>query len=451
MPELKRVLGLPTVTFIAIGFTIGGGVFVFSEIVLGIAGAALPVAYILAVIPVIIMVLPVAMLGSAMPCTGANYKYPSRMVSPGLAFTGIWIYVLASFFGQLPLYAISCAKYASLFMPGLNIELFAIGLLTFFFLINLLGIELAAWIQGIMVILLIAAMVFFGVRGLENFHPENFAGMFDKGVLKLLLGAGLLTFTYLGANGIIEIGGEIKEPGRVIPQALFIAYPVVTILYLLIAFAVTGALPFNQITCTKDPLGFVSKCVCGNTGFIFFITCGAILAILTTLNALFIIGTKSLLMIVKDEILPKWAGSVNSRFGTAHILLAVIWLFSVLGVALKLPIETLASYSALGGMIIFVPIMIASMKLPKAYPEAYENAYFKLKGFWIWLCPVVGFIMIAFFSLIIIADMRDDWRKIAFFVLFAVTGVAYYQLRKMSLKKRGVILEDIKGRNDLYE
>ncbi len=450
MSELKRVLGLPTVIFIAVGFTIGGGVFVFTEIVLGIAGAALPVAYALAVIPVVITVLPVAMLGSAIPCTGANYKYPSRMVSPRLAFTGIWVYILASFFGQIPLYAVSCAKYASLFMPGLNIELAAIGLLTFFFIVNLLGIELAAWIQGVMVILLIAAMLFFGIKGLENFHPENFAGMFDKGIGKLLLGTALLTFTYLGSNGIIELGGEIKDPGKVIPRALFIAFPVVTVLYLLVAVATTGALPLSQLTSTKDPLAAVSKSVCGHAGFIFFISCGAILAILTTLNALFIIGTKSLLMIIKDSIAPAWMGNINKRFGTAHVLLTIIWIFSVLGVALKLPIETLASYSALGGMIIFVPVMIASMRLPRLYPEAYEKAYFKLKGFWIWLCPVIGFIMVAFFSLIIIADLKD-WKKIAFFLLFAVTGVAYYELRKMSLMKRGINVEDIKGRNDLYE
>lgn len=450
MPELKRVLGLPTVTFIAIGFTIGGGVFVFTEIVLGITGAALPVAYALAIIPVIITMLPVAMLGSAIPCTGANYKYPSRMVSPRLAFTGIWIYILASFFGQIPLYAVSCAKYASLFMPDLNIEIVAIGLLTFFFIINLLGIELAAWIQGVMVLLLIAAMVFFGIRGIENFHPENFAGMFDKGIGKLLLGTALLTFTYLGSNGIIELGGEIKDPGKVIPRALFIAFPIVMVLYLMVAIATTGALPFSQISCIKDPLGVVSKSVCGNAGFIFFISCGAILAILTTLNALFMVGTKSLFMIVKDGIAPSWMGIVNKRFGTAHVLLAVIWIFSVLGVALKLPIETLAAYSSLGGMIIFVPVMIASMRLPRLYPEAYEKAYFKLKGIWLWLCPVIGFVMVAFFCLIILVDLKD-WRKIVFFLLFAVSGVVYYELRKLSLLKKGMNIEDIKGRNDLYE
>jgi len=82
---LKKVLGLTETTFIAIGMTVGGGIFVFTGLVLKIVGPALPIAYALAWIPVFISVLPLAMLGAAIPTTGGNYKYPSRMVSPGLA------------------------------------------------------------------------------------------------------------------------------------------------------------------------------------------------------------------------------------------------------------------------------------------------------------------------------------------------------------------------------
>ncbi len=128
---LKRVLGLPEISFVAIGFTIGGGVFVFTGIVLKITGPMLVLAYALAVIPVFISMLPLAMLGSAIPSTGGNYKYPSRMVSPGLTFVGIWIYILATFFGNIPLYSLACAHYVQFFFPGLNLELFAVLLVGF--------------------------------------------------------------------------------------------------------------------------------------------------------------------------------------------------------------------------------------------------------------------------------------------------------------------------------
>ena len=44
VPELKRVLKLPAVVFITIGFTISEGVFVFTGIVFKIVGQTLPIA-----------------------------------------------------------------------------------------------------------------------------------------------------------------------------------------------------------------------------------------------------------------------------------------------------------------------------------------------------------------------------------------------------------------------
>jgi basic amino acid/polyamine antiporter, APA family len=449
MTELKRVLGLPTVTFIAIGFTIGAGVFVFTEIVLKIAGQALPVAYALAVIPVVIIMMPIAMLGSAIPCTGASYKYPSRMVSPRIAFTGIWIYILSSFFGVIPLYAISCAKYASAFMPGLNLEITAIVLITLFFIINILGIEFAAWVQGILVIVHIVALIYYAIMGYGHFHAENFVNLFQKGPSNLLLGSALLTFTYLGANGIIELGGEMKDPSKTIPRALFITYPIALIIYLMVAIATVGAMPISELLTLKDPLVVVSKLTSGQMGFLFFVIGGAILSILGALNALFIVGTKSLLIIISDNIFPEFLGAVNKRFRTAHILLTIIWVFSILGIVCRFPMETLASYAALASMVIFVPVLIASMRLPKMYPEEYAAPGFRLKGFWLWLCPVIGFLMVAFFSLSIIVDLKSIY-KIGFFLLFAASGLLYYEWRRHALKKRSIDLDAIKGMKDLH-
>jgi len=116
-------------------------VFVFTGIVLSTAGFALPVAYAWAVIPVFISMLPLAMLGAAIPATGGNYKYSSRMVSPGLPFVGVWTYALATFFDQIPHYGLACARYAAVFMPGLPLELVAAGIITVFALINLPGVH----------------------------------------------------------------------------------------------------------------------------------------------------------------------------------------------------------------------------------------------------------------------------------------------------------------------
>jgi len=444
---LRRVLGLKEVSFIAIGMTIGAGIFVFTGIVLKIVGPALPLAFALAVIPVFLSMLPLAMLGSALPTTGGNYKYPSRMVSPGLTFTGVWVYALATFFGQIPLYCIACARYAHALFPEVHIELFAIALLTFFYVVNLFGVKIAAQVQGIMVMVLIGALIYFAGNGIADFHPENFNDFFGKGAGSFVLGTALLTFTYLGSNGIIELGDEIKNPGRTIPRAFLIAFPTVTIIYLLVAISAVGVVPCERLAAADEPLVAACRGMMGGAGVIFFVIGGAILALTTTLNALFIFGTKSLLVVVGDKILPAWMGTINARFGTPHVLLTIIWIFSLAGILSGFSLETFASYAALGGMIIFIPVLLASMILPRRYPERYTKSRFKLKGVWLWLCPAVGFVIILFFSVVIIADLKS-WFRILFFLFFIITGVAYYLLRKRYLRRRGVRLEDIKKRED---
>lgn len=442
-PELKRVLRLPAITFIAVGFTIGGGVFVFTGIVFKIAGQALPVAYALAVIPVFISMLPIAMLGSAIPTTGGNYRYPSRMVSPGLAFTGIWVYGLASFVGQIPLYALGCAKYLQVYFPDLSAPLAAMSILTFIFIINLLGVKLAAQIQGVFVIILIAALLFYSTSGLAVMKPHNFSNLLEKGLSNLLLGTALLTFTYVGSNGIIELGGEIINPGKVIPTAFFIAFPIILVVYFLVAIATVGAVPAQILLDSKEPLIAVSQQTTGKGGLFFFVCGGAILALLTTLNALFIVGTKSLLMIVQDGLLPAGLGRLNRRFGTPHIFLTIIWIFSLAGIVSGFSLETLASYASLGVLIIFIPIQIAAFRLPKLYPDRYHQAGFKLKGFWLWFCPLVGILMVVFFSIIILYELNSPL-KVGSFMGFILTGLVYYWIRKKYLRSKGIRLDNLR-------
>ena len=441
---LKRVLGLGAVTFIAIGFMVGGGVFVFTGIVLKICGPALPVAYGLAVLPVFVSMLPMAMLAAAIPTTGANYVYPSRMVSPALAFLGIWVYALASFVGQIPLYAIGCAKYLAVLAPGLPVIPTAVLIVSALYLVNLLGVRLAAVVQGVLVLLLLAALAWFCFSGAGQLETARFDGLGQKGFSSLLLGTALLTFTYLGANGVIELGGEIINPGKVIPRSFVIAFGVVAVLYVAVAVVSVGGAPMAELEGAPEPLILVARRVMSGPGMLFFIICGAVMALVTTLNALFIVGTKSLMMICGDEILPKGLGALHGRFGTPHWLLTVVWALSVAGILAGISLETLANYAALGAIMVFFPILIAALRLRGLRPEAYDASPFKLKGVWYYACPVVGFIMMAFFALVLLVEL-GTLLKVGAFIGFAVSGLAYYWLRRRWLAARGVDIRSLAG------
>jgi len=257
-----------------------------------------------------------------------------------------------------------------------------------------------------------------------------------------MLGTALLTFTYFGANGIIELGGEIVNPGKVIPAAFFIAMPLVMLLYLAVALATVGAVPAHVLDDAAEPLLSVCQHTVGKTGILFFTVGGAVLALTTTLNAIFIVGTKSLLIMAQDHLLPTKLGRLNKRFGTPHIFLTAIWILSLLGIVAGFSLETLASYAALGGLIIFLPLQISAIRLPVLYPEQYRRSDFKLKGFWLWFCPAVGVVMVVFFSIIILFDLKSVW-KISWFSAFIISGILYYHLRKKFLFAKGIRLTDL--------
>jgi amino acid transporter len=133
---------------------------------------------------------------------------------------------------------------------------------------------------------------------------------------------------------------------------------------------------------------------------------------------------------------------LHQRFGTPYVLLTIVWGLSVLGILSGFSLKTLASYAALGGMIIFMPVMMASVRLPSLYPEQYEKSGFKLKGFWLWFCPIVGMLLMVFFVIIILFDLRSAW-KIGCFMAFIASGIIYYQWRKRYLAGKGIRIDEL--------
>ncbi len=436
---LKRVLGLREVTAIAIGQTIGAGVFVLTGMAIGFTGPSVSLAYILAVVPVVFMMLSLAMLGSALPTTGGNYKYASRLFSPRAAFIGVWGFTGGTLVGAFPLWALSGARYLQAVFPVDTVTA-AVAILTILFAINLVGVSMAAALQALFVLLLLAALFIFGIAGAPHVDFTNFTPFFPEGAYGFMLAACVLTFTHLGANAVVELGGEIKNPGRVIPRAFMISIPVVTILYLMMAVVTSGVLPWTETA--GQPLTVAAEVFMGPAMFNFFIFGGAMLAIITTLNAGFMWGTKSLLVMAADGLFPRGLTAVNKRFGTPHWFLILIYLISCTALITfgEEYLEAFTVLGSIGGIIVFLPVMGAALMLRKKAPEAYAASHFKLKGFWFYFAPAVG----AFIALCVMGMLLMDLWSMPngnifgyLFLGWLALGLLYYEFRHRALRRQG--------------
>jgi len=446
----KRVLGLPQTVAVAVGMTIGAGIFVLTGIATGYTGPAVPLAYLVSVIPVIFLMTALAMLGSALPTTGGNYKYGSRLFSPRWAFIGIWGYMGGTLVGAFPLWALSGARYLqSLWdLPAVPT---AVIILTVLFLINLFGISLAASLQAFFVVVLIGSLLYFGFSGVTQVETENFLPLLPGGTYGFLIAASILTFTHLGANAVVELGGEIKDPGRTIPRTFMVSIPLVTILYLFVSVTAVGVLPWTETA--GQPLAVAAAAFMHQGGLAFFIFGGGLLAIVTTLNAGFMWGTKSLLVMAADGIFPSSLARINERFRTPHRFLLFIYIVSTSSVLLfgESYLEAFAALGSIGGIIVFMPVLGAALRLPQRAPKAYRAAHFKLKGPWLKTAVLVG----AVFALLVMAILLIDlWSMPVgsflsyLFLLWLVLGIIYFELRRRTLLQKGI---DIKALSEIPE
>ena len=435
---LKRSLGLPSLIAVEIGTTIGAGIFVLIGMGIKLTGPSVPLAFIIAALPIILIMLSLAMVGSAIPCAGGTYRYASRLFNPGWSFFGIWGFALGTIAGAFPLYALKAAEYFLAAFPNyhpapLTVKLAGAAILTVFYLANLRDLKLAGYVQALMVAILIGALIYFSASGLGQVKPENFTPLFPKGALGLFGAAAILTFSLLGSNSVIELGAEIKNPGRNIPLSLLIAIPCVTVLYVLIAVVAVGVLPWQQSA--GKLLSEQAAFILGPVGCRFFIIGGAFLAITTTINGTFMWATKSVLVVADDRLLPPWLSVVHPQHHTPHRFLTIVWILSTASLFMNVPYGTFETFASIGSLIIFVPVMIAVLRFRKLLPHRYASAPFRLKGILYYLCPGAGLLLAIMAMVMCLSQLNYFW--MGFFLAWLLVGASLYFLIRRWNRKSG--------------
>lgn len=169
---LDAEIGLLEAVAVQVGIVIGAGLFSVTGVAIGSAGPGVAISYVVAMVAVSLSLVPTAILGSLYPTVGGNYRYPSRLWSPRVAFLAVWGMAVSVLGGGLPLYGLSFGQYLNSIgaveprvagglgrylnvVVGADPQLVGGIVITAFFLVNLVGIEPAARVQQLILITLI--------------------------------------------------------------------------------------------------------------------------------------------------------------------------------------------------------------------------------------------------------------------------------------------------------
>jgi len=373
----KKLLGFWDLMSISLGQIIGTGVVVLTGISISMTGYGAPWAFIFALAIVAIPTICIAALGSAVPSTGGNYTYVRDMLGSRTSF----LYLSLLIAGQVILasYAIGFAEYADAVIPGLNAKLVAAFIMVLCFIANLLGIKTAVRFQSVMVLVLVLSLVIYIFSGLNHIddysHYSDSSKIFPNGFAGFFAAAFLLRLSLIGSEFVSEFGGEMENPGKLIPLVMGISLLLVVILYIGIAIVATGVLPLEEIR--GKNLAATAEVVFSPAVYYAFIGGGIMISLVTSLNAIFAWCTRGLYMATEDGWLPIKLAAKN-KYGTPYIFLSLFFIVGITPILLDLSLSYVSILGNAVGAIFGLFPVFALYNLASRNPEAYKNAPFKL-------------------------------------------------------------------------
>lgn len=436
--NLKRVLGTKDVIGLAVGLIIGAGIMSLTGVAIGKTGTGTVFAFLLSAALMVITTLPVAQLGAAAPTAGGSYKYVSRLLGSRWGFLFIMLYIPT--YTCLSVYAISFAQYFQVVLPGANVHLVAGVVMTVFYIINILGMKKLSFVQNLMVVLLVAAIVAFVGFGLPKvdcgnvFALENLA---PNGAGGFLTATALLSFAMVGASFLGDLGGEMKNPSRDIPMGIIVATLGVGLLYALIALVACGVLPWREVA--DRPLTDVARTILSPSLFYLFVIGGGLGATATTINGTLSYVTKPLVIACQDGWLPRRLGKVDKRTGTPLRLLTLFYVVGMVPIVFGFSLDTASTLCTGIGMFAFSLPALASCRLIRKYPELYEGSAFKIPRKGLAFLGLLGFAVSIVQGLLLLSQFRAVVIGIIFVYIVVVSAVG------RAFERRVPVEDDLKA------
>jgi amino acid transporter/mannitol/fructose-specific phosphotransferase system IIA component len=372
---LKKGLGLLGVFAIAAGAMISSGLFILPGLAFARAGPAMILAYIIAGILVIPTIFSKAELVTAMPKAGGDYFYITRsMGAPAGTIAGLASWFSLSLKSAFAL--VGMGIFALLINPSLSmveVKIIAIALCLIFMLINLFGIKEAGITQILLVFLLIAILVLYVVKGFVTIVPTRFTPFTPLGIMPIFSTAGLVFISFGGLTKVASVAEEIKNPKFNVPAGMLLAYAVVLVLYVAVAFVTVGVLNFDALQKSLTPISDGARIFWGVTGVI-VTAIAAMLAFVSTANAGIMSASRYPLAMSRDHIVPRFFTKIHKKFKTPYVAIMFTTLFMV-SIISFLDLEVLIEAASTMLLLLYISANIAVIVMRESKLQNYQPSF----------------------------------------------------------------------------
>ncbi len=265
-------------------------------------------------------------LASAMPKVGGEHAYSLRALGPDASFLCTWAITFA-YVTVVAFEAVALPDVLEKLIPSLDstklwtingsdvyLEEILIGSGTALVLmwLNILGLRLAAFVQTIVVCLIVLAgfVLFLGIPLGGDMH--NADPLLVGGTSGVLAAMALVPFMMVGFDVIPQTAEEINLEAKYIGTLLVVSLALALLWYVLIELAVGMLVPAANREVGALSTIDAARVAWGDTGATLLIF-GGVAGILTSWNSFLIGGSRALFALGASDMLPRWFAAVHPK------------------------------------------------------------------------------------------------------------------------------------------
>lgn len=423
--HLRRNIDLWGVVALGLGTAVGVSIFSVIAPASGLAGPGMLISVLVAALPMYLIAVSYAYLGSAVPVSGASFAWPARFLHPAIGFFIAWARIIANM-GAMVVLALVLVRYGSMLVPlPTKPTMFAVLVLALG--ANWFGIHIAARVQKWLlsaVLLLFALFILWG--GASAFQPANLQPLFPHGAHGVIIAAPLLMGLFFGIEAATEAGAEVRDSQRNIPLGIALSIGSATILYLAVGFISLGLIGADALAASEAPILDAARVFMGPLA-VPVIAIAAVLSIGKSLNAIFAMFSRSLFAMGEAGVLPAALGRVHPRWHTPHI--ALLTVFGIGCVGLFLPMELTFLFLAVNipNLLKYASICQSAAKVARDHPDIDAQAAFRPRHMRLiahagTLCALA----------LLFVGVEADWRPYALLGGWLLVGLVYWLWKRRS-------------------
>ena len=373
MKKLNRTLTLPAIIAISIAGMLGG-VFVIPGIATAYTGTSLWLAFLIAALSILPAVLSKSELATAMPKSGGAYVYIERALGPlmgTISGIGLWISLLLK--SSFALVGLSAYLLVVVNIPSIDLKYVSILFLVLIMCLNIIGVKKVGKAQLIIVIASIISLIALIFIGLPQIDRNTLRPFLYDGNMGLVSAIAFVYVAFAGVTKIAAIAEEVKNPDKNLPKAMIMSLAIMTAIYIIISFVLSGNIPFNELSNDIKPIYTLAYKLGGET-IASIIGIIGVVTLISLANSGVLASSRFPFAMSRDKLLPTSLSKVHPKYLTPVNTILLTSLIMVL-VIIFLDVEKMAKLVSAFKVSMFILVNLSVIILRETSVQWYNPSY----------------------------------------------------------------------------